>query len=42
MLLLPEKKRPAFLRKKHPYIIPADLIDEEDMNDYNKLYKNKR
>ena len=37
VFLLPEEKRPAFLVKKKPYIIPADQIDDEDMDDYNKL-----
>ena len=36
---LPEKKRRALFRKKIPYIIPEDEIDEEDYNDYVKLYK---
>ena len=36
---LPEKKRKAILGIKSPYIIPADEIDEEDLKDYNILYK---
>ncbi len=40
--VLPEKKRKAIFGKKSPYVIPVEDIDEEDMNDYNRLYKNKR
>ena len=36
---LPEKKRKAILGIKSPYIIPAEEIDEEDLKDYNLLYK---
>lgn len=41
---LPEKKRRAIFGKKRPYVIPADEVDEEDLNDYNLIYKkyNKR
>ena len=39
---LPEKKRLAILGIKRPYIIPVDDIDEEDMKDYNLLYKKNR
>ncbi len=36
---LPEKKRRAILGIKRPYLIPVEEIDEEDLNDYNILYK---
>lgn len=39
---LPEKKRLAILGIKRPYVIPVDDIDEEDMKDYNLLYKKNR
>lgn len=39
--LLPEDKRLALLGKKRPYLIPVEDIDEEDMKDYNLLYKKK-
>ena len=39
---LPEKKRLAILGIKRPYLIPVDDIDEEDMKDYNLLYKKNR
>ena len=39
---LPEKKRLAILGIKRPYIIPVDEIDEEDLKDYNLLYKKNR
>ncbi len=42
VFLLPEEKRPAILRKKYPYVIPVENIDEEDMKDYERLYKNKK
>ncbi len=42
VFLLPEEKRPAILRKKYPYVIPVENIDEEDMKDYDRLYKNKK
>ena len=40
-LALPEKKRLALIGKKLPYVIPVEDIDEEDMKDYNLLYKKK-
>ena len=36
---LPEKKRKQIFKKKMPYVIPAEDIDEEDYNDYIQLYK---
>lgn len=36
---LPEKKRKAMLAKKVPYIIPEDQIDEDDLKEYNRIYK---
>ena len=39
---LPEKKRLAILGIKRPYLIPVDDVDEEDMKDYNLLYKKNR
>ena len=39
--VLPEDKRLALLGKKRPYLIPVEDIDEEDMKDYNLLYKKK-
>ena len=39
---LPEKKRLAILGIKRPYLSPVDDIDEEDMKDYNLLYKKNR
>ena len=39
---LPEKKRLAILGIKRPYVIPVDDIDEEDLKDYNLLYKKNR
>ncbi len=36
---LPEEKRNAILGKKRPYLIPVEDIDEEDMKDYDLLYK---
>ncbi len=38
---LPEEKRRALLGKKRPYVIPVESIDEEDMDDYNLLYKKR-
>ena len=37
--VLPEKKRKALFKKKLPYVIPEDQIDEEDYEDYVRLYK---
>ncbi len=39
---MPEKKRQAILGKKRPYVIPVDEIDEEDLKDYNLLYRKDR
>lgn len=39
---LPENKRLAILGIKRPYLIPVDDIDEEDLKDYNLLYKKNR
>ena len=39
---LPEKKRLAILGIKRPYLIPVEDIDEEDLKDYNLLYKKNR
>ena len=39
---LPEKKRLAMLGIKRPYLIPVEDIDEEDLKDYNLLYKKNR
>ena len=36
--ILPEERRNKIFKKKKPYVIPVDMIDEEDMNDYNKIY----
>ena len=39
IIALPEKKRPSIFRKKVPYIIPADEIDEDDLDDYRLIYR---
>lgn len=36
---IPEEKRKALFVKKIPYVIPADQIDDEDLNDYNDFIK---
>lgn len=36
--ILPEERRKALFAKKKPYVIPADMIDEEDMDAYNEIY----
>ena len=35
--ILPEERRNAIFKKKKPYVIPSDMIDEEDMDDYNQF-----
>ena len=35
--ILPEERRNKLFKKKKPYVIPADMIDEEDMEDYNQF-----
>ena len=37
--VLPEERRKTLFKKKQPYVIPADMIDEEDLNDYNEFIK---
>ena len=37
--VVPDEKRLAIFGKKKPYVIPVEDIDEEDLGDYNKLYK---
>ena len=40
-LVLPKKRREARYRRKHPYVIPEDEIDADDIVDYNLFYKRK-
>ncbi len=40
-LVLPEKRREARYRRKHPYVIPESEIDEEDLTDYSLFFKIK-
>ncbi len=37
--ILPEERRKTLFKKKQPYVIPADIIDDEDMKDYDKYIK---
>ena len=37
--LLPEERRKTLFKKKQPYVIPSDMIDEEDAEDYIKYNK---
>ena len=38
--VLPEERRKTLFKKKQPYVIPEDMIDEEDVEDYVK-YKQR-
>ena len=38
---MPKRKRKALFKRKHAYVIPAEDIDEEDLNDYRRIYKHK-
>jgi hypothetical protein len=37
--VLPEERRKTLFKKKQPYVIPVDMIDEEDMDAYNEFNK---
>ena len=37
--ILPEERRKTLFKKKQPYVIPADMIDDEDMKDYDQYIK---
>ena len=36
--VLSEERRKTLFKKKQPYVIPADMIDEEDVDAYNEIY----
>ena len=37
--ILSEERRKTLFKKKTPYVIPSDMVDEADMNAYNEFYK---